>query len=229
MFPIGDTSIAPRWYTAYVAYTFIVINIIIFLYQSTLGATGLNEFIMHYGSIPAELSSGKDLFTIITSMFLHGGWMHLIGNMLFLWVFGDNIEYRMGHGKFLLFYVAWWVAATIAHVLTNTWSTIPSVGASGAIAAVMGAYYLMYSHSRITMITPNLRTFQVGAGQFLVYRIGTQFLSGVWSLASTADTGGVAWRAHIGGFVAWVMVGVVYGKSKKPKIMQHNHPYNRDW
>ena len=205
MFPIWDDQVQGG-YTPYRTRVFIVINVLVFFYQVSLWA-GLDEFIMTRGTIPEQIMSGSGYLTLITAMFLHGGWMHLIGNMLFLYVFGDNIEARIGNTKFLLFYLAGWIAAGLIHVGFNASSPIPAVWASGAIAAVLGAYLLLFPHSRIKMLFPQgMRIFYISAQQFLLYRIGMQFFSGVGALASSWLDGGVARWAHIGWFAFWVIV-----------------------
>ena len=209
IFPIGDTQVQGG-YKPYVSYTFIVINVLVFLYEFYLGPAA-NQFILTYGTIPQEITSGQDYFTLFTSMFLHGGWMHLIGNMLFLWVFADNIEAKIGSSRFVLFYLIGGLAASLAHVGFNTNSTIPSVGASGAIAAVMGAYLVMFPKSKIKMLVIVLfRSFHIPAFLFLGLWIGQQLLAGLGSLAETKDTPGVAWWAHIGGFAAGLIAGYYF-------------------
>lgn len=206
-FPIGDTQVE-RGYTPYVSYSFIVLNILIFLYEVSLGQQSEN-FLITYGTIPKEIINGDDMFTLFTSMFLHGGWMHLIGNMLFLWVFADNIEATVGSLPFLIFYLIGGVGASIAHILFNPGSTIPAVGASGAIAAIMGAYLIMFPKSKVKVLVLILfRSFQVPAILFLGLWFGQQLISGIGNISiSTADTAGIAWWAHIGGFVIGILAG----------------------
>jgi membrane associated rhomboid family serine protease len=205
MFPIWDDQV--QWgYTPFWTRIFLAINVLVFFYQTSLGA-GLDEFIMTRGTVPEKIMSGSGYLTLITAMFLHGWWMHLIGNMLFLYVFGDNIEARIGNTKFLLFYLAGWIAAGLIHVGFNASSPIPAVWASGAIAAVLGAYLLMFPKSRIKMIMPQtMNIFYISAQQFLLYRIWIQFFSGVWSLASSGLEWGVARWAHIWGFAFGVVM-----------------------
>lgn len=137
MFPIWDDTIPKTGVTPRVAYILIAINILVFLYQASLSPTEFEAFVMSFGTIPKAIMSWEATRSLLTNMFLHGSWMHLWGNMLFLWVFGDNIEARMGNIKFLLFYVAWGIVAALAHIFLNLDSTIPAVGASGAISAVL--------------------------------------------------------------------------------------------
>lgn len=205
LFPIWDDQVQ-WWVTPYITRLFILLNVGIFLYEVSLWA-GLDNFLLTWGSIPTEILAGKDLITLLTSTFLHGWWMHLIGNMLFLRVFGDNIEARIGHRRFILFYLAWGIAAGLIHAWFNPSSTVPAVGASGAIAAVLGAYLMMFPQGRIKMIfMRTMQTFLIPARQFLLYWIGMQFFSGIWALASSWLDGGVAWRAHIGGFLFGVLI-----------------------
>ena len=152
IFPIGDDQIKGG-YKPIFSYTFIVINVILFLYEMVLQSNGqLTGFINHFGATPVNILSGEDYYTLFTNMFLHGGWMHLIGNMLFLWIFADNIEASIGNLKFLLFYLAGGIAASLIHVALNTHSHIPSIGASGAISAVMGSYLIMFPKSRVKVL-----------------------------------------------------------------------------
>lgn len=212
IFPIGDTQVQGG-YKPYVSYTFIVINILVFLYEFYLEPNA-NEFIITYGTIPQEITSGVNYFTLITSMFLHGGWMHLIGNMLFLWVFADNIEATIGSSRFILFYLLGGLAASLAHVAFNSTSQIPSVGASGAIAAIMGAYLVMFPKSKIKMLViVFFQSFEIPAFLFLGLWMGQQLISGFGSLSETGDTAGVAWWAHIGGFVAGLIGGYFFKQS----------------
>ena len=226
-FPVGDTQVQGG-YKPIVAYSFLVINILIFLFQFSLG-TGANQFLMTYGSIPAEITSGQDYYTLITSMFLHGGWMHLIGNMLFLWVFGDNIEATIGSVKFFIFYIFGGLAASGAHIFFNWDSNIPCVGASGAIAAVLGAYLVMFPKSKIKILVVILfRNFEVPAIAFLGLWFGQQLLSGVGEIGNTADTSGVAWWAHIGGFVFGVAFGFLF-KGMIRKDVKNKIPSPKDY
>lgn len=217
IFPIGDTQVQGG-HKPYVSYSLIVINVLIFLYEFSLGQN-INSFLYTYGSIPAEITAGQDYYTLFTCMFLHGGWMHLIGNMLFLWVFADNIEAKIGSIRFTIFYLLGGLAASLLHVLFNLNSQIPSVGASGAIAAVMGAYLLMFPKSKIKiLVLIFFRSFSVPALLFLGLWFGQQLLSGMGSLAATSDTAGVAWWAHIGGFAA----GLLFGYYFKTQMNQWN-------
>ena len=209
LFPIGDDQVKGGHFPLF-SYGFIVLNVVIFLFQTSLSPAQLNAFIFDYGSIPAETVRGEHLFTLVTSMFLHGGWMHLIGNMLFLWVFADNIEATIGNGRFLFFYLFGGLAAHAAHIYFNYDSGVPTVGASGAISAVMGAYLVMFPSSRIKMLFL-VFTFRIPALLFLLFWIWQQWLNGAAALqVQTAESAGVAWWAHIGGFVFGVVAGFYY-------------------
>jgi membrane associated rhomboid family serine protease len=152
-------------------------------------------------------------------MFLHGGWMHLIGNMWFLWIFGDNVEDVLGHGKYLLFYIGCGIAAALVHALLNPYSRLPTVGASGAIAGVMGAYLVKFPHSRILTLVPIIiffTTFEIPAFLMLLYWFFIQIFSGIGSVGySQVSRGGVAWFAHVGGFVAGVVFVYLLGTRER--------------
>ena len=148
IFPIGDEKVHGG-HKPVVTYLLLGLNILVFLYQVSMPAGLQQAFVNEHGVIPVEIANGKDLITLLTNMFLHGGWMHLIGNMLFLWVFADNIEAVIGKFWFLLFYLGGGLAASAAHILFNMDSSVPAVGASGAISAVLGAYLVMFPASKI--------------------------------------------------------------------------------
>ncbi len=200
MIPLRDSQ--PSFSKPVVTFALIAVNTVLFLYQASLDRFSLNHFIQVYGLVPDDLRLG----TLVSSMFLHGGWLHLIGNMWFLWIYGDNVEDLLGHGKFLFFYVLCGVAAGLAHVALNADSRIPTVGASGAIAGVMGAYLVKFPRSRIVTLVPVvffLTTIEVPASLILVYWFVVQFFSGFGSIGySNLSQGGVAWFAHVGGFLA---------------------------
>ena len=217
-FPIGDTQVEGG-YKPVVAYSLIVVNIFIFLYEVSQGVTGYEAMLMEYGTIPGEITRGEDLHTLITSMFLHGGWLHLIGNMLFLWVFADNIEAIVGSAMFLFFYLAGGLVGSAAHILTDPNSMIPSIGASGAISAVMGAYLVMFPKSRVKVFLLIFTTY-MPAVVFLLIWFAQQMFSGIGSLGNTSvQSSGVAWWAHIGGFV----FGVVLGWRFRKHVNSHNY------
>ncbi|MEY4903849.1 MAG: hypothetical protein RLZZ292_1664 [Bacteroidota bacterium] len=211
IFPIGDDQIRGG-YTPINSYIFLGLNILVFLYQFSLTPEASDVFVRTYGAIPHEVTQGYDVQTLITAMFLHGGWMHLIGNMLFLWVFADNIEATIGNVRFFLFYMMGGVAAGLTQAYLNPTSDIPCVGASGAIAAVLGAYIVLFPKSQIKILFIYfLYSFRLSALVFLGLWIVQQFISGFASLGPlTADTAGVAWWAHIGGFGFGVLAGFYF-------------------
>jgi membrane associated rhomboid family serine protease len=215
-FPIGDVNVK-RGYKPIFSYVLIALNVLVYVYMLTLSGYNQAVFVHEYGSIPAEITAGQDYHTLLTSMFLHGGHMHLIGNMLFLWVFADNIEASVGYVKFLIFYLAGGVFAALAHCFLAPGSFIPCVGASGAISACLGAYIVMFPHSKIRIFVLFLfSAFEVSALYFLGFWILQQFVAGVGSFANTADTGGgVAYWAHIGGFVFGVAAGFYFKRMQK--------------
>jgi membrane associated rhomboid family serine protease len=220
-FPIGDVNVV-RGHKPLLTYLFIALNTLVFIYEFTLAPAAQAAFIFEYGSIPAEITSGQDFHTLLTSMFLHGGWMHLVGNMLFLWVFADNIEATTGNTRFLFFYLGGGIIAALAHTLLAPASPIPCVGASGAISACLGAYLVMFPKSRVKVFILVLFTsFEVTALLFLGVWIIQQFIAGVGSLGpQTADTGGgVAYWAHIGGFLFGLAAGW-YFKKRKMKVQE---------
>lgn len=208
IFPIGDEQIQGG-YKPIFSYSFIGLNIVLFLYELFMNSTGqLDLFIENYGAIPIEIKTGQDLYTLFTNMFLHGGWMHLIGNMLFLWIFADNIEATLGNMRFLLFYIAGGIIASLVHVAFNLDSVVPSIGASGAISAVLGAYLVMFPKSRVKILVIYIfSSFYVSAFIFLGFWIVFQIFYGVSSMGQNINSGGVAYWAHIGGFA----FGMFYG------------------
>jgi membrane associated rhomboid family serine protease len=213
MIPLRDSQ--PSYSTPYVTIGLIVVNVLVFLYTVALDPFSRNHFIMEYGMIPARLQ-GLDL---LTSMFLHGGWLHLIGNMWFLWVFGDNIEDTLGHGKYLLFYLLCGAAASMGHFVLSMESRVPTVGASGAIAGVMGAYLVKFPHSRIVTLVflfVFMTTVEVPAVLILLYWFVIQLFSGVGSIAhSQLSEGGVAWFAHVGGFLAGMALILLMARGER--------------
>jgi membrane associated rhomboid family serine protease len=189
---------------------FIAVCVVVFLYQASLPQEPGEAFAIQYGAIPSVVFGLASLpdevvaipagLTLLTSMFLHGGWMHLLGNMLYLWIFGNNIEDAMGHAKFVVFYLLCGILAALSHAITDPSSQIPMVGASGAISAVLGAYLLLFPHARVLVFLPGIGMIQVAAGIVLGMWFVTQLVSGGMSVGATG--GGVAFFAHIGGFVA---------------------------
>jgi len=218
LFPIGDDQVKGGYFPIF-SYGFIALNIIIFFFQSSLPTDQLQSLIIEYGSIPEKTTRGEDLYTLITSIFMHGGWAHLIGNMLFLWVFADNIEATIGNFHFLIFYLLAGLAAHAAHIYFNWNSPVPTVGASGAISGVMGAYLVMFPTSRVKMLFI-VFVFRIPALLFLGFWITQQWLAGTAALSvDTVQSTGVAWWAHIGGFVFGVMAGFYFRTSyPRPEV-----------
>jgi len=206
MFPIGDdnSDITRR---PVVTWLLILVNVVVFLYELSLGA-GLGQFIMRWGAVPTHILDGRDYATLFTAMFLHGGWMHLIGNMFFLKVFGDNVEDRFGHGLFLAFYLGTGLAAHAANILLSPTSSIPSVGASGAISGVLGAYIVMFHRNHVRVLLGYWVT-TVPAWMMIGFWAVQQFLSTYLTVANTEQTSGVAYAAHAGGFLAGVILAFV--------------------
>ncbi len=209
MIPLRDTQ--PSFSKPLVTGLLIAINILIFLYEFSLDPFSLNHFIMEYGVVPSRFQ----YLDLISSMFLHGGWFHLLGNMWFLWIYGDNVEDVLGHHKYLLFYILCGVAAGMVQVLTNPGSRIPTVGASGAIAGVMGAYLIKFPRSKIVTLVPIfifVTTMEIPAVFMLLYWFVLQIFSGFGSAGtSNVSQGGVAWFAHIGGFLAGMLLIKIMG------------------
>jgi membrane associated rhomboid family serine protease len=216
MFPLRDTQ--PSYSKPFVTTLIIVINVLVFLYEFSLDDYSRNYFITQYGLVPVRLHP----FAFITSMFLHGGWMHIIGNMWFLWIFGDNVEDVLGHYKYLVFYLLCGIAAAMTQVLFSPDSRVPMVGASGAIAGVMGAYLVKFPRSRIVtfvVVFFFITTVEVPAVLMLAYWFLIQVFSGVGSIGySHASQGGTAFFAHVGGFIAGMILVNVMGT--KPKYLQ---------
>jgi len=202
MIPLRSSE--PHYTRPTVTLTIIAVNVVVFLYELSMGMSSysLNRFIMLHGIVPDHLTYSS----ILTSMFIHGGFLHIAGNMWFLWIFGRGVEDLLGHGKYLFFYLACGVAAGFAHVLLNANSTVPTVGASGAIAGVMGAYLIKFPRAHIVtlvFIFIFLTTVDIPAAFLLLYWFAIQFFSGVGSVGySSASNGDVAWFAHVGGFLA---------------------------
>jgi len=209
MIPLRDnihTRVVP-----FVTYFLIGANIAAFLMELSLGPN-LERFIYIFGVVPQKVVNAAlgapellpyAIVPFFTSIFLHGGWLHLIGNMLYLYIFGDNVESTLGHFRYLVFYLGCGVAASLAHLLANPASNAPTIGASGAIAGVLGAYFLMFPRARVLTLVPIfffIQIIEIPAILFLGLWFLIQFLSGSMSYGSAAAAAGVAWWAHIGGF-----------------------------
>jgi membrane associated rhomboid family serine protease len=231
MFPIADQNEPGRGF-ALVTLALIAINIAVFLLLQGAGAD--ERFTYGFSTVPFEITHGVDLasatpitidgqrvlipqapgpdpiyFTLLSSMFMHGGWLHLGGNMLFLWIFGDNVEHRVGPVVYLLFYLAAGLVASFAQILVNTDSRIPSLGASGAISGVLGAYIVLFPGNRVTVFVFRFLT-QVPAVAAIGIWAVLQFINGFGAVSVSQETGGVAYMAHIGGFVAGLVAGFIF-------------------
>ena len=209
MFPIGDDN-SDRHSFPVVTISLIVINLLVFLLEMQNG----EAFIREWAFIPARFGADPagNVDNVFTAMFMHAGFMHLFGNMLYLWIFGDNIEDRFGKVWFLLFYLVTGIAATFAQYIFSAQSSIPNVGASGAIAGVLGAYLVLFPSARVRVLLPGGMITALPALIVLGFWIALQLFSGVGSIASTGsspDVGGVAYMAHVGGFVAGVVLAVL--------------------
>ena len=215
MFPVGDDDTALRT-TPVVTYGLIAANVFLFLVELNGGET----FVRDWAFIPSRFSHDPagNVPTIFTAMFMHGGWMHLFGNMLYLYIFGDNVEDRLGHLGYFLFYVACGIAATFAQYYFNSHSSLPNVGASGAIAGVLNAYILMFPHARVDVLVIR-QIISLPAIAVIGFWIVLQLFSSFGSIArtdETADAGGVAYMAHVGGFVAGLVLALLFGRRGGP-------------
>ena len=231
MIPLSDD--VPQKSFPIITATLIVVNSAIFLWEVMLGPAA-NRLILAYGAVPARIVANWTdplvLMTLFTSMYLHGGWTHLIGNMLYLWIFGDNVEDRMGPVWFFLFYTICGVAAGLLQIAAASRVRVPSIGASGAIAGVLGAYLLLYPRSRVKTLVPLIFVFTtvqlpaivVLGGWFLI-----QFFNGLASLSVVMQTGGVAWWAHVGGFVMGMVLMPVFRQKevRPPDYWDDDEPY----
>ena len=243
MFPIGDEN-EPGHGPAYITLAFIALNIAVFVLLQGAGADQTNAFTAGFSTVPHEITTGTDLvdptpitidgqeyqvpqapgpspiwLTLLTSMFMHGGWLHLGGNMLFLWIFGDNVEHRAGHVVFVAFYLAAGVVGALAQILVDPDSQIPMLGASGAISGVLGAYLVLFPGNRVTVFLFRFLTrvpALVAIGMWAVF----QFINGIGAFAVSSETGGggVAYMAHIGGFVAGLILAPLFGRGRATAI-----------
>lgn len=219
MIPLRSTE---RVYsTPAVVIGLIVANLLIFLYEASMGPLALEGFIGRHGIVPDRLH----YTTLFTSMFLHGGWLHVLGNMWFLWIYGRNLEDLIGSAKFFVFYIVCGLVAALVHVFFNPYSTAPTVGASGAIAGVMGGYLVKFPRARIVTLVPIFvffTTLEIPAALLLIYWFLIQAFSGLGSIRDSmaAQQGGVAWFAHVGGFIAGILL---------VNLMAPHRPRYRSW
>jgi len=212
MFPIGDDNSARRT-VPIVTYALIILNVLFFFVE----LNGGDAFVMQWAFVPSRFLANPvgDFPTLFTAMFMHAGWVHLGGNMLYLWIFGDNVEDRFGHIQFAIFYLLCGLAATFAQLAFSMGSNVPNLGASGAVAGVLGAYILMFPQQQVRVLIGRVVT-PVSAIIVIGLWIVLQFFSGIGSIANTADTGGVAYMAHIGGFIAgFVLTFLLRGNSTR--------------
>ncbi len=229
MFPLRDTI--PSRNTPIVTWSLIAANIACFLYQVSLPEEALRQLIYLFGIVPlrytdpqlaAEVGFPVGVYwPFVTSMFLHGGWLHLISNVWTLWIFGDNVEDRMGPLRFLAFYLICGVAASIAHTLTNIGSPIPAMGASGAVAGVLGAYLILYPFARVICLVPIIIIpfiFQLPAFVFILFWFFMQFFNGALALLAPGQMAGIAWWAHIGGFATGIVILSAFVKYAPPPV-----------
>lgn len=227
MIPLRDAN--PSSTRPVVTVAIIVLNALAFFYELALSQPQLERLMFTMGMIPArvllfparpDISLADAFLPMFSSMFLHGGWMHLIGNMWFLWIFGDNVEDHLGHVRYGLFYVVCGLGAGLAHTVFNLNSTIPTIGASGAVAGVLGAYFLLYPMHRVVTLIPIFFYFtfiELPAAVVLLFWFALQFLRGAVSIGS--QSGGVAWWAHVGGFVIGVVLVKVLGRRRRVSLL----------
>ena len=227
MLPLSDHN--PRRTTPYVNYLLVAANVLMFFWEISLGEN-IEPALRFFAFVPARFwaspNIGLEIGRILVSMFLHGGWLHLGGNMLYLWVFGDNIEDRLGHFRYALFYGLCGVIATLAHAFANPMSRMPSIGASGAIAGVLGAYLVLFPRAQVTTLIPIfifITVREIPAIFLLGFWFVLQFFSGVASMniPESQNAGGVAYFAHIGGFVAGMILIVLMGGFRRPRMGSH--------
>lgn len=228
MIPFRDDIPAQRY--PVVTVLLILVNIVVFFYQLTLPAGAEAALIYRYGTVPGELTGALLRFDLpersawlglLTSMFLHGGWFHLAGNLWYLWIFGDNVEDRMGHFRFFLFYILCGLAASALHIVSDPVGSIPAIGASGAISGVLGAYLVFFPFARILTLVPLFLIWPVIPLPALVvlgFWFVVQILNGVAAFSiSSGGAGGVAWWAHIGGFVAGMLLARTFGPVRRDR------------
>ena len=211
MLPIGDDDSSRRT-VPIVTLALIALNVLFFFVE----LSGGDPFVKQWAFVPSRFlaNPAADLPTLFTSMFMHGGWLHLGGNMLYLWIFGDNVEDRFGHGLFLVFYILCGLAATFAQLMFSAGSHVPNLGASGAIAGVLGSYILLFPQGRVRVLQGQ-QVVQMPALMVIGFWIVLQLFSGIGSISSAADSGGVAYMAHIGGFFAGLLLTFVFRGSRQ--------------
>lgn len=234
MLPIGDDNPGKRG-LPYMTILLVIINVLVYVYENSLPQRDLANFVMTWGMIPADIEHGTNLITLLTSMFVHGSLAHIGSNMLFLWIFADNIERRFSPALFLLFYLGSGVAASLAHILTNAGSTIPTVGASGAVSGVLGAYFLLYPYNRVRVIVSFFGYVHIRAYIFLGAWFLIQVTRGIGTLGVEDGTpaSSVAFWAHVGGFITGLAFAFVIRPIKPERyrvpsrFAQWDEPYYR--
>ena len=214
MFPIGDDDSGRRT-VPIVTYILIALNVLFFFVEMNGG----DAFIGKWAFVPRRFMANPagDFPTLFTSMFMHAGWLHLGGNMLYLWIFGDNVEDRFGHAKFTVFYLVCGLAATFAQLAFSLGSNVPNLGASGAIAGVLGSYILLFPQGRVSVLQGS-RIIPVPALMVIGLWFVLQLFSGIGSIANTSDTGGVAFMAHVGGFIAGFILTFVFRGNSNTRL-----------
>ncbi len=238
MIPIRDHN--PTRSRPVVVYAIIALNAFVWLYEVSLqwgpgGDMSLARFIQEWGAVPIRLTYGPDplaYLTPLTSMFMHGGWLHIIGNMWFLWVFGDNVEDVLGKGRFIVFYLACGLFAVAAQVFINPGSQVPMVGASGAIAGVLAGYVMLHPKARVTTLIPFIFIMfvELPAYVFIFVWFGYQLILGVGSLGIGDQGGGTAFFAHIGGFLAGLaLIKVMAPRGPRPPQRRVLEPHPGEW
>jgi membrane associated rhomboid family serine protease len=240
MFPIRDS--VPSLSVPVVTRALILINVVVFFFELALPQQAVERIFYLFGLVPARFTHPDwaasvgfpvdSYWPILTHQFLHGGWLHLISNMWTLWIFGDNVEDRMGPVRFAFFYVACGVLAGLTHLLTNAHSTVPSVGASGAIAGVLGAYLLLFPTARLVMMIPILFFpffFELPAVLYLGLWFWSQLFSGTLALAGPGQVGGIAWWAHVGGFIAGLLLCGLFVRPRARRLQPDEHGLEWAW
>jgi membrane associated rhomboid family serine protease len=225
MIPIGDDDSARRL-TPVVTYVLIALNVLVFLLELNSG----DAFVERWAFVPRRFMADPvgDFPTLFTAMFMHAGWLHLLGNMLYLWIFGDNVEDRLGHGLYTVFYILCGLAATFAQMAFNLTSNVPNLGASGAIAGVLGAYIVMFPHGSVSVLLGRVVTRMsalVVIGFWILLQIFSQI--GAFTASSQTEGGGVAYMAHIGGFVAGVLLTFLFGGARRALPVSASYRYRQ--
>jgi membrane associated rhomboid family serine protease len=232
MIPVRDDPGERRRSFPWVMLSILILNVLAFIFELGVGTSSLDNLFLAAGVVPVEFTRGVQIgpppplgityTTLITSMFLHGGLLHIGSNMLYLFIFGDNVEDRLGHFRFLVFYLLCGIVAGITHIVVNANSDVPSIGASGAIAGVLAAYLRLFPHAQVRtliFIGPLVLVPRIAAAFLIIFWFATQFLSGIMSLGATNETSGVAVWAHIGGFIAGlILLEVFRSRERRPEL-----------